>query len=135
MANPLPIPKDFSPETHMLGNPTDDGVLHQTRRAAGFAANLVTNGTPEDLALAEKVLDALLACQETREDDPHYGNFKWYREDDFVEDLNAVAFNLTTLIPLAIHYGDRLSKSMYDRLLDAIRLGLHEVRNLDVQVA
>ena len=116
MANSLPIPNDFNPETHMLGNTTDEGVLHQTRRAASFAANLIANGTPEDLALAEKVLNALLACQETREDDPHYGNFKWYREDDFVEDLNAVAFNLTTLIPLAIHYGDRLSKSMYDRL-------------------
>ncbi|MEZ4833855.1 MAG: hypothetical protein R2873_18050 [Caldilineaceae bacterium] len=95
----------------------------------------MANGTPEDLALAENVLDAVLRCQETDPNDPHFGNFYWMAEDRHVEDLNAVEFVLEALIPLLRRHGERLPADLRRRLLDAVRLGLDEIRRLDVHVA
>ena len=100
-----------------------------------MAADLVANGHPDDLALAEKVLDAVLACQELDDRDPHHGNFYWMREDTVVEDLNAVEFNLEALIPMILRHGERLSIAYKERVMQAIRLGLAEIARLDVLVA
>jgi hypothetical protein len=131
---PLTLPEDYNPETYLIRKVTENGVFHESRRGARLAADLVANGAPEDLALAHKVLDAVLACQERHESDPHYGNFMWMAEDDVVQDLNAVEFNLEHLIPMMLQHADRLSPEMQDRVLTAIRLGLDEIRRLDVLV-
>ncbi len=137
----LAMPDNFNPETYMLSKTTEYGTFHESRKAAGFAQALVANGTPEDLVLAEKVLDATLCCQALHEDDPHYGNFFWMREDEVVTDLNAVEFVLEKLIPMMIQHGERLSSAsqawhaMRARVLASIRLGLDEIRRLDVLVA
>ncbi len=128
----LTLPDHFDPSTNMLFKKSDKGHLHASRDAAGFAAKLLANGTPEDIALAEKVLNAVFACQETQKGDPHYGNFWWYREDRVVEDLNAVNFVLSSLIPMMIDYGDRLSPDMRSRVFASIRLGLDEIARLNV---
>lgn len=135
MTQPLPLPANYNPATHMLFKETEFGRFHESRQAARLAAQLVANGTATDLALAEKVLDAVLACQERDERDPHYGNFYWMREDQVVEDLNAVEFNLEALIPLMISYGERLTPAYRARVLTAIRLGLAAIARLDVLVA
>lgn len=132
---PLPLPDDYNPGTHLLAKVTENGTFHESRRGARLAAELIANGTPQDLELAEKVLDAVLRCQERHEDDPHVGNFFWMAEDQVVQDLNAVEFNLHALIPMMIRHGDRLAPGMRTRVLDAIRLGLDEIRRLDVLVA
>ncbi len=133
--SPLPMPPDFNPDTLMLAKTTEYGRFHESRRAARFAANLIANGTEQDIELAERILDEVLACQELDERDPHFGNFYWMREDDHVEDLNAVEFVLSALIPLMIEHGDRLTLEMQTKVLDSIRLGLDEIRRLDVLVA
>ncbi len=133
--HPLSLPEDFNPDTHMIAKVTENGVFHESRRGARLAADLVANGTPSDLELAEKVLDVVLSCQETRPEDPHYGNFMWMLEDDVVQDLNAVEFNLEHLIPMMLQHAERLSAAMQTRVLEAIRLGLDEIRRLDVLVA
>lgn len=130
----LPIPDDFNPETFLIAQQTENGTFHETRKGARFAAELVANGTDADLQLAEKVLDATLACQEMLPNDPHYGNFYWMAEDDVVADLNAVEFNLEHMIPMMIRYADRLQPTTQDRVLQAIRLGLDEIRTLNVHV-
>ncbi len=132
---PLPLPEDFNPQTHMLPKTTENGVFHESRRGAAFAARLVANGTPQDLALAEKVLETVLGCQERRAGDPHHGNFMWMLEDDVVQDLNAVEFNLEHLIPMMLQHRDRLLPETQARLSEAIRLGLDEICRLDVLVA
>jgi len=131
----LALPENFNPETNMPFQQKENGRMHPTRDAASFASRLLANGAQEDIALAEKVLDALMACQETREGDPHYGNFWWYREDEMVEDLNAVEFVLSTLIPMMIEHGDHLSPDMQKRVKASIRLGLEEIERLNVLVA
>lgn len=131
----LALPQNFNPETNMVFQEKENGRMHPTRDAASFASRLLANGAPEDIALAEKVLTALMACQETRSGDPHYGNFWWYREDEMVEDLNAVEFVLNTLIPMMIEHGDRLSPDMQKRVKASIRLGLEEIERLNVLVA
>jgi len=132
MTEPLPLPDTFNPETLMLAKVTENGVFHESRQGASFAARLVANGAPEDLDLAHKVLDVVLRAQERHPDDPHYGNFMWMIEDTVVQDLNAVEFNLEHLIPMLLQHADRLSPAMQARVLDAIRLSLDEIRRLDV---
>jgi len=131
---PLPLPPDYDPLTHLQAQSTENGVFHESRKGAAFAQRLVANGTPQDLELAEKVLDTVLGCQETHPDDPHYGNFYWMLEDSVVFDLNAVEFNLERLIPMMIQHGERLSPTMQEKVLQAIRLGLAEIERLDVLV-
>ena len=117
----------------MLARQEADGkTYHSPRLALEFAGNLAANGAPQDLDLAEKVLDGALACQETRKGDPHLGNFLWEREDEAVEDLNAVQFCLFQLIPMMIQHGNRLSDTMQQRVRESIRLGLAEIRSIDV---
>lgn len=132
MMKPLTLPENYNPETFVLSKVTENGVFHESRQGASFAAQLVANGAPEDLELAHKVLDVVLGCQERRANDPHYGNFFWMLEDDVVMDLNAVEFNLEHLIPMMLQHADRLSPEIQARVLDAIRLGLDEIRRLDV---
>jgi len=131
----LVLPPNFNPATFMLSKTTEFGLFHETRQAARLAAQLLASGTSHDLALAAQVLDALLLCQELDPRDPHYGNFYWMREDSVVEDLNAVQFNLESLIPMMLHYGDRLTPDLRQRVLTSIRLGLAEIARLDVLVA
>ena len=133
--SPLPLPESLNPQTCLLSKTTENGVFHESRRGARFAAQLVANGTPQDLDLALQVLEAVLRCQERREGDPHHGNFFWMAEDDVVGDLNAVEFNLESLTPMMIRHGDRLPLPLQSRVLDAIRLGLQEIQRLDVLVA
>ena len=132
---PLPLPENFNPETNLLANTTEYGTFHESRKGARLARDLVANGTPQDLALAEKVLEATLNCQELRQNDPHYGNFFWMAEDEVVFDLNAVEFVLEQLIPMMIQDRDRLPSDMQAKVLQRIRLGLDEIRRLDVLVA
>ncbi len=135
MTAPLPLPENFDPDTYLIAKATENGVFHESRRGARLAAQLVANGTPQDLELAHKVLDVVLSCQEQHEDAPHYGNFFWMLEDEVVQDLNAVEFNLEHLIPMMLQHADRLAPEMQQRVLRAIRLGLNEIRRLDVLVA
>jgi hypothetical protein len=91
----------------------------------------MANGTAQDLELAERVLESVPQCQETHEGDPHCGNFLWMWQDQVVEDLNAVQFNLEHLIPMMIRQRERLSFHVQERVLATIRLGLDEIRRLD----
>ena len=75
MSKPLPLPPNFNPETFMLARQEEGRTYHAPRLAAEFANDLLANGTREDVDLAEKVLDAMLACQETREGIPIWGIF------------------------------------------------------------
>jgi hypothetical protein len=135
MNPPLTLPDHFNPSTFMLAKTTEYGTFHESRRAAHFAADLVANGAPGDLDLAEKVLEAVLRCQEADANDPHVGNFYWMAEDTVVEDLNAVEFVLEALIPMMRRHADRLPPALGQRVLAAIRAGLVEIRRLDVHIA
>ena len=134
-AAPLVLPPNFNPETNLLSNQTEYGLFHESRKGAGLARQLVANGTPQDLELAEKVLEATLKCQELHPNDPHYGNFRWMAEDEVIFDLNAVEFVLEQLIPLMLQGRERLSPARQARVLESIRLGLEEIRRLDVLIA
>jgi len=131
----LPVPGNYDPDTHMLARTVDGRTYHAPIPAAVYAAELVANGTAEDLQRAGDVLSAVLDCQECRADDPHVGNFLWEREDEVVEDLNAVQFVLFNLIPILISHADRLTPAVRNRALEAIRLGLWEIQRIDVHFA
>jgi hypothetical protein len=131
--SPLALPPSYDPEVSLVsGGMVEGRVYHSTHASRSLAAALVANGTPQDLQVAEKILGAILACQELRPDDPHYGNFRWVQEESMVEDLNAVQFVMFSFIPMMIEHGDRLSPPMRKRVLESIRLALDEIRRMDV---
>ena len=102
--HPLSLPDDFNPETDMLVRTVDDRTYHAPIPAIRLAYDLVQNGTHVDIDQAERTIDAVLACQERRDGNPHRGNFVWEREDDAVEDLNAVQFILFSLVPMLVKW-------------------------------
>jgi len=132
MNAPLDLPQGFNPETNMVSRDVEGKLFHAPIPAVVFAYSLVENGTPEDLDQAEKSIRAVLACQETRDTDPHQGNFLWEREDAVVEDLNAVQFILFSLIPILTQWRDRLSPELQSEMMHAVRLGLEEIARIDV---
>jgi hypothetical protein len=125
----LAMPDDFDPEANMLINRSG---LHSVRDTMNHAARLVSQGGPEDLELAGKMIDAVIQCQERRPDDANYGNFLWYKENGVVEDLNGVSFTLGTMIPMMLRHGDRLPADLRIRIFESIRLGLEATKRLDV---
>jgi hypothetical protein len=129
---PLELPSNFNPGLSMISRREDTGTFHASRLSAEFAARLVANGTPQDLALAEKVLASVRACQELNPEDPHRGNYRWEFEDATVEDLNAVHFVLIELVPMMIDHEERLSPACQDSVLDSIRFALQEIERIDV---
>jgi hypothetical protein len=131
---PLDIPEEFDPVRNMPVRTEDTGTWHASRLAAHFAARLVANGAPEDLELAEKVLEGLEACQERRPGNPNHGNYRWEYEDSEVEDLNAVHFVLIVILPMIIRYGDRLNPRCREKLETSIRFALGAVSRMDVSL-
>ena len=127
MPSPLALPSGFNSETDMIGRDVAGKLFHSTIQTVVFANSLVENGTPQDLEQAEKTIRAVLACQETRDQDPHRGNFLWEQEDKVVEDLNAVQFILFNLIPILIRWEDRLSNDLNTLIRKAVQLGLEEI--------
>ena len=134
VGTPYALPDEFNPSVNMLGRSRGAVSYHSVRDSAALAEALVANGTPEDIALAEKILDAVLACQETRPGHAHYGNYLWYREAPAVQDLNAAGFTHRALIPMMIRHSNRLSPAMQQRVLESIRRGCEAIRRLDVAI-
>ncbi len=135
MNRDLPIPEEFDQSVGMISTTTDEGVFHEVRRSAQFAAELVAGGSKNDLSLSETVLSEVFACQEMNTDDPHCGNFRWMREDEAVTDLNAVEFVMEAVIPMMLRYGERLAVATRDRASECIRAAVNEIIRLDVHVA
>ncbi len=129
---PLALPINYNPATAMIARTEDTGVFHASRLGAELARALVANGTEADLILATRTLAAVLSCQETREGDPHRGNFRWEMEDAGVEDLNAVHFVLIDLLPMMARHEERLPGEARAALRAAVRLALDEIARIDV---
>lgn len=104
----------------------------RVRDCAMMAEQLLARGTPDALSLAERLLAVVIASQETRPGAAHLGNFPWVVGDEVIADLNSVEFTLKPLIALLIRYEGRLSPALRERLRECLRLGLEEIRALDV---
>lgn len=111
----------FEPVANMVVNKSG---LHSVRETVRHASRLVEQGGPEELELAGKMIGAVIECQERRQDGPNFGNYRWYKENEVVEDLNGVSFTLSTLIPMMLRHGDRLPEDLRTRVLESVRLGL-----------
>ncbi len=103
--------------------------LHDPRGTLAYAHVLLRAG---DAERARRSIRAVLAMQETREDDAHYGNFRWLLEDAGVNDLNGVEFMLDELIPLLREHAEALGDGLAGEMRRAIALGLEEIDRLDV---
>lgn len=111
---------------------TEFGVFHGSRESLGYADVLLREGSAESIARAERIIANVVPMQETREDDAHYGNFKWFSEDAGVTDLNAVEFALDHLNTLLIEHAGVLSDDALESMRAMIALGLEAIDRLDV---
>lgn len=125
-------PLYYDPAVHLVASTIDNGVFHSAWMSTDYAVALVESGSAPEIERAEAVIEAVLNCQDMDPRSPHCGNFKWEREDSAVEDLNAVQFVLIRLIPLLLNPSHRLSGALVARMKQAIRLGLDEIRRIDV---
>ncbi|MEX0320975.1 MAG: hypothetical protein AB3N63_02375 [Puniceicoccaceae bacterium] len=128
---PLELGGNFDYDLFMPAHEVNGQKFHSARTAAETIHRLLSNGTPEDIENAEKIVPGLISCQIRDENSPHYGAFRWELETP-VEDLNAVEFVLFALIPAMIEHEELLSKKTSDLLRESIRLGLINIRNIDV---
>jgi hypothetical protein len=111
---------------------TGFGEYHDPRGSLAYATCLLREGGSDNLAAAEKVIDRVLSMQETRPGNAHFGNFRWYLENEVVDDLNAVEFMLEALAVIMLDYGNHLSAGSQEHIREAMRLGLAEIERLDV---
>ena len=97
---------------------------HTPRESLWHALGLLVEG---DVPGADRIIQAVLATQELRDDDPHYGNFRWFAEDPGVVDLNAVEFALEGLTHHLLRFRGQLPKPTLGRIEAAMRLAFDEV--------
>jgi len=126
------LPDNFDPDVYMVVEERDGRRVHHVWDTAELAEQVVARGNQDDLVIAEKMIDAVLRCQESHQENPHYGNYFRTLEKPVVEDLNAVAFVQRAFLPMVIQHGDRLSEATRQRLFESFRLGCGEIRRLDV---
>lgn len=106
--------------------------FHTPRGTLAYAQVLLRAG---DTPRAERAIRSVLALQETRPQDAHYGNFRWQLEELCVRDLNGVEFMLDDLIELAREQTVSLSAGVVAEMRGAIALGLAEIERLDVHLS
>ena len=99
---------------------------HSPHHSLWYATSLLNS---DEIGAAEPIVSKVLAMQELREGDPHYGNFRWHFEDEAVADLNACQFVLEALVRMPL---DKLSPDVRQRVFEAMRLAFVEAERLDV---
>jgi len=99
---------------------------HSPHHSLWHATALLDSGYT---ALAEQIVEIVLQMQERREDDPHFGNFRWHWEDECIVDLNACQFVLEALVRMPLN---KLSPALRERVFDAMWLAFVEAELLDV---
>ena len=107
--------------------------LSRRRGSLAYASVLLREGGDDAIERAARIIRNVAAMQETDEDDAHYGNFRWFQEDEGVTDLNAVEFvldHLNTIIRLDAER--RLPADARESLRTMMALGLEEIDRLDV---
>jgi hypothetical protein len=119
-------------ERGMVSLSGDRGVFHDPRASLGYARALLQRDADGDRERAARAVRNVLSMQERREQDEHYGNFRWLYEDEAVDDLNAVEFMLDGLIPIAREHADRLPAELVEEMHEGIAIGLDEIDRLDV---
>ncbi len=131
---PISLPDDFDPAVNLPAREVNGKIFHATIPGMNLATQLIENSTPLDLERAGKVLDAVFESQERRPGAPHYGNFTWEREDEMVEDINAVHFTVMPLIKTMLRCRDSVPASLRTKALEGIRLGLEAIARIDVHL-
>ena len=128
------LPSEFDPSTNLIAHQEENGLFHSVHTSAALAESLMRDSSWVDVSTVEKIIVAVLDCQITDEDDPHFGNFLWEKESEVVEALNAVEFMMFRFIPLLWEFSDRLSLQTRDRMYTAIRNGLAAIAQIDVNL-
>ena len=109
----------------------EGGDVHDPRDSLWYALCLLLDGG-ERAALAEEIIAAVLSAQERNPRSPRRGNFRWFYEDETVEDLNAAEFVLERLVHILLRCGGRLSAGCRSAIEESMRLAFEEVERLDV---
>lgn len=111
---------------------TAAGFGHSPRASLAYASVLLRRGRKADLARASRIIAVVETMQERREQDAHYGNFRWYYEHETVHDLNAVEFVLDHLNAILREHAAILPDAAKERIEEMIALGLDEIDRLNV---
>jgi hypothetical protein len=93
---------------------------HDGRSSAAYYAVGTALGVLEETQ-GLQILQAIAELQITDKMSPHYGAFRWYREETRVNDSNAAFFILMPLVVLRLYLEDQVPaahRDLLDRMLD-----------------
>lgn len=116
----------------LVRDETPYGTFHSSRGSLAYASVLLRRGGEGDIARATRAIDAVASTQERREQDAHYGNFRWYYEHEGVHDLNAVEFVLDHLNAIIREHAAVLPAASMEQIREMMALGLDAIDRLDV---
>ena len=71
----MKLPSKFDPSVNLIARQEENGVFHSVVESAALAESLMRDNSENQTVIVEKIIAAVLDCQITDEDDPHFGNF------------------------------------------------------------
>ncbi|OAS16437.1 hypothetical protein [Paenibacillus oryzisoli] len=86
------------------------GYCHEGRQTSHYYTFGMLLGHLDEQA-GLHILGSIARLQRTDPSDPHYGGFRWYQEEEHVNDTNAAFFILRPLVILSICYPDVIPTS------------------------
>ncbi|MEE3233307.1 MAG: hypothetical protein VX294_04010 [Candidatus Latescibacterota bacterium] len=128
-------PENYDEKLNLISHQVSGQTFHATIPSVQLASDLMSSNDELDISEAALIFRAVLACQEINQNDPHWGNFRWEKEDNTVEDLNAVQFVLFNFIPVLLKKSKMLPSKLVKDMRHSIALGLNEICKIDVALS
>ena len=112
-------------------------IVHPTRNSMMYAQALVRRGRPDDLKLAEKVINKVLTYQDTDPSHKTYGIWPWLAEESLQQmsppDWNWADFIGASLVDMLISHPDRLPDDLKQKMRASVSHAAAAIRKRDVK--
>ena len=113
--------------------------VHPTRDSLDYALMLLEAGGDERLRRAEKIIERLLALQDTNPESRWYGIWGYYLEEPAPKmspaDWNWADFNGSLLLLIEYRHGRRLTPALRPKIREGIRHAAYSVRRRNVSMS
>lgn len=101
----------------------DYAQVHEGRPTAQYYAAATWLGVLDEKSQLE-ILRALAQLQDRDPNSRFYGGFRWYSEEDFIEDTNAAFFITMPLLELVLYHEEKIPASNLPILREIFKLAL-----------
>tara|TARA_B100000579_G_scaffold402060_1_gene384996 strand:+ start:343 stop:921 length:579 start_codon:yes stop_codon:yes gene_type:complete len=75
-------PENYDEKLNLISHQVNGQTFHATIPSVQLASDLISSNDQLDISEAALIFRAVLACQEIDQNDPHWDNFRWEKEDN-----------------------------------------------------